>query len=82
MKKNLKLIVFLVLGIIALYISTNYYNDFNRSKTIKACIIGKAELDSNKPESERLSADEVKKFCEDQIKWWKNQKDQMLIHLL
>ena len=68
MKKNLKLIVFLVLGIIALYISTNYYNDFNRSKTIKACIIGKSELDSNKPESERLSADEVKKFCEDQIK--------------
>ena len=68
MKKNLKLIVFLVLGIIALYISTNYYNDFNRSKTIKACIIGKAELDSSKPESERLSADEVKKFCEDQIK--------------
>ena len=40
----------------------------NKSKTIKACIIGKAELDSNKPESERLSADEVKKFCEDQIK--------------
>ena len=68
MKKNLKLIVFLVLGIIALYISTDYYNDFNRSKTIKACIIGKAELDSKKPESERLSADEVKKFCEDQIK--------------
>ena len=68
MKKNLKLIVFLVIGIIALYISTNYYNDFNRSKTIKACIIGKAELDSIKPESERLSADEVKKFCEDQIK--------------
>ena len=53
----------------------------NKSKTIKAGIIGKAELDSKKPESERLSADEVKKFCEDQIKWWKNQKDQMLIHL-
>ena len=68
MNKNLKLIVFLVLGIIALYISTNYYNDFNRSKTIKACIIGKAELDTKKPESERLSADEVKKFCENQIK--------------
>ena len=68
MKKNLKFIVLLVIGIVALYISTKYYNDFNRSKTIKACIIGKAELDSNKPESERLSADEVKKFCEDQIK--------------
>ena len=45
-----------------------YYSGFNKSKTIKACIIGKAELDSKKPESERLSADEVKKFCEDQIK--------------
>ena len=50
------------------YVSTQYYSGFNKSKTIKACIIGKAELDSNKPESERLSADEVKKFCEDQIK--------------
>ena len=55
MKKNLKLIVFLVLGIIALYISTNYYNDFNRNKTIKACIIGKAELDSKKAKEDRLS---------------------------
>ena len=68
MKKNLKLIVFLVLGIIALYISTNYYNDFNRNKTIKACIIGKVELDSKKPKEDRLSNEQIKKFCEDQIK--------------
>ena len=68
MKKNLKLIVFLVLGIIALYISTNYYNDFNRNKTIKACIIGKSELDSKKTKEDRLSNEQIKKFCEDQIK--------------
>ena len=68
MKKNLKLIVFLIIGIIALYISTNYYNDFNRSKTIKACIIGKAELDSKKAKEDRLSNEQIKKFCEDQIK--------------
>ena len=68
MKKNLKLIVFLVLGIIALYISTNYYNDFNRSKTITACIIGKSELDSKKTKDDRFSNEQIKKFCEDHLK--------------
>ena len=62
MKKNLKLIVFLVLGIIALYISTNYYNDFNRSKTIKACIIGKAELDSKKLKRTDYQTNKLKNF--------------------
>ena len=52
----------------ALYISTKYYNDFNRSKTIKACIIGKAELDSKKNEADKLSKEQIRKFCEDQIK--------------
>ncbi len=68
MKKNLKFVVLLVIGIVALYISTKYYNDFNRSKTIKACIIGKAELDSKKNETDRLSKEQIRKFCEDQIK--------------
>ena len=62
MSNNLKVSIIIILGVIALYISTQYYSGFNKSKTIKACIIGKAELDSKKPESERLSADEVKKF--------------------
>ena len=64
-----------------MYISTQYYSGFNKSKTIKACIIGKAELDSKKAKEDRLSNEQIKKFCEDQIKWWKNQKDQMSIHL-
>ena len=68
MKKNIKFIVLLAIGIVALYISTKYYNDFNRSKTIKACIIGKAELDSKKNEEDRLSKEQIRKFCEDQIK--------------
>ena len=68
MKKNLKFIVLLIIGIVALYISTKYYNDFNRSKTIKACIIGKAELDSKKNKADRLSKEQIRKFCEDQIK--------------
>ena len=79
---NLKVSIIIILGVIALYISTQYYSGFNRSKTIKACIIGKAELDSKKAKEDRLSNEQIKKFCEDQIKWWKNQKDQMLIHLL
>ena len=68
MKKNLKFIVLLAIGSVALYISSKYYNDFNRSKTIKACIIGKAELDSRKAKEDRLSNEQIKKFCEDQIK--------------
>ena len=51
MSNNLKVSIIIILGVIALYISTQYYSGFNKSKTIKACIIGKAELDSNKPES-------------------------------
>ena len=60
--------IIIILGVIALYISTQYYSGFNKSKTIKACIIGKAELDSKKAKEDRLSNDEIKKFCEDQIK--------------
>ena len=45
MSNNLKVSIIIILGVIALYISTQYYSGFNKSKTIKACIIGKAELD-------------------------------------
>ena len=68
MSNNLKVSIIIILGVIALYISTQYYSGFNRSKTIKACIIGKAELDSKKAKEDRLSNEQIKKFCEDQIK--------------
>ena len=68
MSNNLKVSIIIILGVIALYISTQYYSGFNKSKTIKACIIGKAELDSKKPKEDRLSNEQIKKFCEDQIK--------------
>ena len=68
MSNNLKVSIIIILGVIALYISTQYYSGFNKSKTIKACIIGKAELDSKKTKEDRLSNEQIKKFCEDQIK--------------
>ena len=68
MSNNLKVSIIIILGVIALYISTQYYSGFNKSKTIKACIIGKAELDSQKAKEDRLSNEQIKKFCEDQIK--------------
>ena len=68
MSNNLKVSIIVILGVIALYISTQYYSGFNKSKTIKACIIGKAELDSKKTKEDRLSNEQIKKFCEDQIK--------------
>ena len=67
MSNNLKVSIIIILGVIALYISTQYYSGFNKSKTIKACIIGKAELDSKKAKEDRLSNEQIKKFCEDQI---------------
>ena len=68
MSNNLKVSIIIILGVIALYMSTQYYSGFNKSKTIKACIIGKAELDSKKNEADRLSKEQIRKFCEDQIK--------------
>ena len=68
MSNNLKVSIIIILGVIALYVSTQYYSGFNKSKTIKACIIGKAELDSKKTKEDRLSNEQIKKFCEDQIK--------------
>ena len=68
MSNNLKVSIIIILGVIALYISTQYYSGFNKSKTIKACIIGKAELDSKKNEADKLSKEQIRKFCEDQIK--------------
>ena len=68
MSNNLKVSIIIILGVIALYVSTQYYSGFNKSKTIKACIIGKAELDSKKAKEDRLSNEQIKKFCEDQIK--------------
>ena len=68
MSNNLKVSIIIILGVIALFISTQYYSGFNKSKTIKACIIGKAELDSKKAKEDRLSNEQIKKFCEDQIK--------------
>ena len=68
MSNNLKVSIIIILGVIALYISTQYYSGFNKSKTIKACIIGKAELDSKKAKEDRFSNEQIQKFCEDQIK--------------
>ena len=68
MSTNLKVSIIIILGVIALYISTQYYSGFNKNKTIKACIIGKAEIDSKKNEADKLSKEQIRKFCEDQIK--------------
>ena len=39
MKKNLTLYIFLILAIIALYISTKTYKNFSLDKSIGACVI-------------------------------------------
>jgi len=58
MKKNILIIVFIVVGMIAAL----KFNDHNRNKSISACIV------AQKNKAENFDINEAKKFCEDAIK--------------
>jgi len=62
MNNNLKIILIIILGIIALYITKVNYNDHNRNKSILACVI------AQKQKSENITSEEAKKYCEEEIK--------------
>ncbi len=58
MKKNIIIIIFLIIGILIIY----NFRGHNQNRAIEACIAGSKKLE--KP----MTAQEAKKFCEDQIK--------------
>ena len=61
MNNNLKMIVIIVFGVIALYIfQTN--SDHNLNRTISACIV------AQKQTSKSFDLKQSKKFCEEEIK--------------
>tara|TARA_Y100000590_G_C15528876_1_gene942351 strand:+ start:278 stop:478 length:201 start_codon:yes stop_codon:yes gene_type:complete len=60
MKSNFKFIVFILLAIVALYLTKTNYSDYSIGKSISACIIAQKK-------SNNLSNEEAKKFCEKEI---------------
>ena len=61
MKKNIKLIIFVILAIIALYFTRVNYGDHGMNKSIMACIIAQ----QNK--SKEMTKLEAEKFCKEEI---------------
>ena len=62
MKKNLSLILFIVLAIIALYLSRITYGSHSLKKTISACIIAQVKKNEN------TTYEVAKNYCEKEIK--------------
>ena len=61
MKKNIKFIIFIILGIIALYFTRVNYGDHSKNKSIMACVI------AQKNKSKDMTKVEAEKNCEDEI---------------
>ena len=62
MKKNLSVILFIVLAIIALYLSRITYGGHSLKKSISACIIAQVKKNEN------LTYEVAKNYCEKEIK--------------
>ena len=58
MKKNILIIIFIIVGMFFIY----QFSDYNRNKSISACIV------AQKNTVENFDINEAKKFCEKEIK--------------
>ena len=61
MKNNIKFIIFIIIGIIALYFTKVNYNDHSKNKSISACAI------AQKQKYKKITIAEAKKYCEEEI---------------
>ena len=61
MIKNIKFILFIILAIIALYLTRVNYGDHGKNKSISACII------AQKNKSKNMTKDEAEKYCKEEI---------------
>tara|TARA_Y100000590_G_C15389272_1_gene889425 strand:+ start:113 stop:349 length:237 start_codon:yes stop_codon:yes gene_type:complete len=61
MKKNIRFIIFIILGIIALYFTRVNYGDHSINKSIMACVIAQKNKDSN------MSKQQAEKYCKEEI---------------
>ena len=62
MNNNIKMILLVIFGIIALYIFQINNSDYNLNKTISACMV------AQKQTSESFDTDKARKYCEEEIK--------------
>ena len=61
MKKNLYLILFLIIAFLMLYVSRIEYGSFSLEKSMKACIIAQKKINKER------NIEDIKTFCENEI---------------
>ncbi len=61
MKKNLYLILFLIIAFIMLYVSRIEYGSFSLDKSMKACIIAQKKMNKDR------NIEDIKSFCRSEI---------------
>ena len=62
MNTNIKVILIIVLGIIALYFTKGKYSNYSKNKSISACTI------AQKKKYKDINIKQIKKYCQEQIK--------------
>lgn len=62
MSNNFKMIALIVIGMIILFVFNDQYKSYNLNKTVLACMA------AQKKTSNSFTAEESKKFCEENIK--------------
>ena len=58
MKKNILLVIFIIIGMIAIF----NFSDYNLTRTISACVAAQQQT------SESFNYEKAEKFCEEKIK--------------
>tara|TARA_B100001250_G_C19739304_1_gene762296 strand:- start:945 stop:1148 length:204 start_codon:yes stop_codon:yes gene_type:complete len=66
MKKNIKFIIIITVGIITLYFTKDKYEHHSLNKSIMACVI------AQKNKSPNMNSQEAKKYCLKEIEKKKN----------
>jgi len=61
MKKNLYLILFLIIAFLMLYVSRIEYGSFSLEKSMRACIIAQKKINKDR------NIEDIKTFCENEI---------------
>ena len=62
MKNNIKFVIFIIIAIIALYLTRINYGDYGLKKSISACVIAQKKMSKN------ITAKEAKEICVREIK--------------
>ena len=62
MNKNIKMILLVIFGIIALYLFQINNSDYNLNRTISACMVAQKKLSTS------FDLDIARKYCEEEIK--------------